>query len=153
MIKKILKNIIKTSLLLTLTLSLAPLQANATVDFLGEYADAIHPTLGYMPPHSPHVAKGVAVYAQTVSGTEVERLASIYSVDTSDHGQGACPMGASSPCLPLHHYSTPPCEAVRAIIASDFQNNNNSFKLSLFYRLFYASLLFPLFSLSRNSNI
>ena len=54
-------------------------------------------------PHSPHVAKGVAVYAQTVSGTEVERLASIYSVDTSDHGQGACPMGASSPCLPLLH--------------------------------------------------
>ena len=42
MIKKIVKNLIKISLLLTLTLSLTPLQANAevTVDFLGEYADA-----------------------------------------------------------------------------------------------------------------
>ena len=52
------KTILKAYLLLSLSLHLTPLNVQADdvepgIDFVGLYADAIHPTLGYMPPTRP----------------------------------------------------------------------------------------------------
>ena len=56
-IKDTLKCILKTSIILTLVLHLNPFQVSADdeplVDFVGLYADAIHPTHGYTPPTRP----------------------------------------------------------------------------------------------------